>query len=91
MSYFQSPIVIGGRQQIPVNAASVSPVLEPGVYDVWAAADTYIRVSEDLDTTGLFNTTGYLIPGGAGIISVRIAGNNKRIGTTAALSIHRVE
>lgn len=87
--FVQSAITIEGRKQIQVGAGGQSEVLEPGVYDVWAATDAYIKC--DQLASDVTTTTGYFIPGGAGPVSVRIAGQRMRIGATAAIAIHRVE
>lgn len=88
MSYVQPAIVIEGRSQIAVSAGGQTDPLASGTYDVWADADTYIKVGKTASdvTTG----TGYKIPAGA-IVPVRIGRDGLRIGSTGALSVHRVE
>lgn len=90
MSYVQNVIVIEGRQQFQVGANGKSAPLDAGVYDVWAAADAYINVAP-VAAAAVTSATGYLIPGGAGIITVRIGKDGLCIGSTAVLSAHRVE
>lgn len=90
MAYSQNVIVIAGRKQFQISANSRSLPLDAGTYDVWAATDAYIDVAPS-DAATPTNTTGYLIPGGAGIISVRIAKDGLTIGASAAISAHRVE
>lgn len=89
MSYSQAVVTLEGRQQYQVSAAGQSDPLDAGVYDVWAASDAYIKVAPTAND--VTNLTGYLVPGGAGIITVRIGRDGLRIGSTAALSFHRVE
>lgn len=85
----QNAIMIEGRRAFQVAAAGQSEPLEPGVYDVWAAADAYIKVGDVAnDVTA---QTGYKIPGGGGIVSVRVMKLNSRIGATAEISVHRTE
>jgi hypothetical protein len=86
--FSQPAIIIQNRSQIQVSAGGQSPRLEQGVYDVWAAADTHIKVAET--ATDVSSSNGYLIPAGS-IISIRITQDGMRVGSTGALSIHRVE
>ena len=79
-------VVIEGRAQFQVSASGQSPALSPGVYDVWAAADAYIAVGSNPSPT---SANGYFIPGGAGIVPVRIVKDGQKIGSTAAISVHQ--
>jgi hypothetical protein len=89
MSFVQSAVTIEGRSQFTVSAAGQSNPLDAGVYDVWATADAYIKVAPTANN--VTSATGYLVPGGNGIVTVRIAKDGLRIGSTAAISVHRVE
>ncbi|QWY83169.1 hypothetical protein [Rhizobium phage RHph_X2_24] len=87
--FTQAAIVIEGRSQFTVAAAGQSPELEAGVYDVWAAADAYIKVG--VTASDVTTSTGYLVPGGAGAVTVRVGRHGLRIGATAEIKVHRVE
>ena len=91
MSFVQNAIVIEGRQQFQVGAGEASEPLDAGVYDVWAAADAYIRVAPADSAADVTSDDGYLVPGGVGIITVRVGRDGLCIGSTAAISAHRVE
>ncbi|AHJ10694.1 hypothetical protein P106B_11 [Rhizobium phage vB_RglS_P106B] len=82
-------ITIEGRTQFTVAAGAQSAPLEAGIYDVWAAADAYIKVGETAND--VTSATGYLIPGGAGIVPVRVGRSGLRIGATADIAAHRTE
>lgn len=85
--FARSPVVIEGREQFQVAAAEQSEPLASGVYDVWAEADAYIKVSIAADDVS--ETTGYYVPAGA-IISVRVGRDGLCIGSTAAIAVHRI-
>lgn len=85
--FTKSPIVIEGRSQMAVAASAQSDALEAGVYDVWGAADAYIKVGVTADDVTA--ETGYLVSTGT-IATVRVGRDGLRIGSTAAISIHRV-
>lgn len=87
--FVQPAITIEGRSQINVAANSQSDALPAGVYDVWATANAYIKVAET--ASDVTSSTGYLILGGAGPVSVRVGRTGLRIGSTAAISIFQVE
>lgn len=87
--FVQSAIVIEGRQAFTVGAASQSNALEAGSYDVWGAADAYIRVG-GTDAENVTSSDGYLVRAGQ-TITVRVGRNGLRIGSTAEISVHRVE
>lgn len=90
--FTNSAIVIEGRKQFQVSAGGKSAKLDAGTYDVWAAADAYIAVQPDsADPALVTSLTGYLIPGGAGIVSVRVGRDGLVIASSAALSVHRTE
>lgn len=58
---FENAINIQGRSQKSFTAGTAySEKLEPGVYDVWAEADVYLKVSQT-DTTPPTDETGYLL------------------------------
>lgn len=86
-------IVIEGRSQFTIESGTPSEPLEAGIYDVWATegdGDAYIKVSADAaDADNVSDETGYLIPGGKGIVPVRIGRNGLCIGTTNFVHIHR--
>ena len=84
----QSPINISGYSQFTVGAGAQSAPLEKGIYDVWADADSYIKVGET--ATDVTTGTGYKIPGASGIVPVLIQKDGLRIGATAAISVHKV-
>lgn len=88
MSFVQPAIHITGRSQLQVSGGGQSALLDAGTYDVWAAADTYIKVSET--PSDVTSSTGYYVPAGR-IVTVRIGRDGLRIGSTGALSFHRVE
>lgn len=88
--FVQPAITIEGRSQFQVSAGGASEPLSAGVYDCWAAADTYIRVSADPLTPAPSSSNGYLISAGHAI-PVRIGRDGLKIGSSAALSFHRVE
>jgi hypothetical protein len=82
-------IAIDGRAQFVVTAGTQSAPLEAGVYDVWSASDAYIKVGAD--ASGVSSANGYLIPGGKGIVPVRIAATGLRLGAAGAdVAVHRV-
>lgn len=90
MSFIQSAVTLAGRTQIPIAAGGYAPV-DVGVYDVWAATDTYIAVvPSDYAGAAPTSSTGYLVPAG-GVVSVRIAKDGMKMGASAATSIHKVE
>lgn len=91
MSFSQNAVTIEGREQFQVAAGTASKPLDAGVYDVWAAADAYIRVAPVASAGAVTSSTGYLVPGGAGIVTVRIGKDGLCIGSTAAIAVHRVE
>lgn len=90
--FSNSAIVIEGRQQFQVAAGGKSPALDAGTYDVWAAADAYIAVlPADASAAGVTSSTGYKIPGAAGIVPVRVGRDGLVIASSATLSVHRTE
>lgn len=80
-------VTIEGRSQFVVSAGQQSAPLDAGVYDVWAASDAYIKVGED--ASGVTSGNGYLIPGGKGIVPVRVGRSGLKIGASADVSVHR--
>lgn len=69
---FENSVNIQGRSQEQV-ATGNAVNLAPGVYDVWAAADFYLRVAKSnaAATSGLSATTGYLVQAG-NVVPVQI-------------------
>jgi len=86
--YVQPAIVIENRRQFTIAAGAQSDPLEQGTYDVWGAADTYVKVAEVAND--VTSDTGYFVPAKASI-PIRIGRDGLRIGSTAELRYHRVE
>lgn len=81
-------VAIEGRSQFVVSAGQSSAPLEAGVYDVWSTSDAYIAVGAAPGTPT--SATGYLIPGGKGIVPVRIAASGLKIAAGVAdVAVHR--
>lgn len=61
---FENSVNIQGQQQIAL-ATSAAKLLAPGVYDVWAATDVYVRVHTDATIANTsVSSVGYLIRSG---------------------------
>lgn len=61
---FENAINIQGREQLTFAAGGQYPErLLPGVYDVWADDDIYIKVDQN-DASDVTTETGYLIRSG---------------------------
>lgn len=87
MPYVQPVIVIEGYKQLAVGANGQSEPLSSGVYAVWAAADTHIKVA--VTASDVTSSDGYLVRADE-TAYVRVGRDGLRIGATAACSIHRV-
>ncbi|QWY83531.1 hypothetical protein [Rhizobium phage RHph_X2_28B] len=82
-------INLAGRSAIPVGAGAQSDVLpEQSVWDVYAAALSYIKVAALASDVSA--ATGYPVPAGS-IVSVKIDRAGMRIGSTGAVILHRVD
>ena len=88
MQFNPHAVVIEGRSRIAIGVAGQTDFLEPGVYAVWAAADTFIKVAPTASDVAI--GSGYLVKGGGAPIFVRIGKDGQRIGSTAAASAFRV-
>lgn len=60
---FDNAINIQGRSQKSVAGGSESELLLPGVYDVWADADCYIKLDQKSAMT-VTSSNGYLLRAG---------------------------
>lgn len=64
---FENAVNIQGRSQFTFNASTTgeqyAEKLLPGVYDVWAAADVYLKIDQS-DAADVTTTTGYLLRSG---------------------------
>lgn len=68
---FELPVNIAGNRQRSFSAGGqFTSRLAPGVYDVWAATDIYIKV-DPTNAADVTSGTGYLIKAG-NVVPVRI-------------------
>lgn len=85
---------LSGNSQINFatsTSANQSAALAGGIYDVWAAEDTYIKVA--VNASDVTVATGYLIPAGK-VVPVNVP-NGEKIGgilasSTGTLRFHKV-
>jgi hypothetical protein len=64
---YENAVNIQGRRQLTftIAAKSFTNPLSPGVYDVWADADVYVKISKDkTDAETVSSSNGYLIRSG---------------------------
>lgn len=83
---FENAIHITGNSQGSVGAAS-QVYLGAGVYDVWSAADTYIKVNK-ISSLDVSSSNGYLLR--AGNTVPLILKEPAYLGSTGTLYYHKV-
>lgn len=88
MQFNPNAVVIEGRSRIAIGANGQTDPLDAGVYAVWAAADTFIKVAPT--ASDVTSGTGFLVKAGLAPIFVRVGKDGYRIGSTAAASAFRV-